>query len=202
MLWLTLGRLLLVTLTLPAPQAASSGLPSEPRIVGGRIKEPIKVKSAPPKYPEDAKRAGIAGVVILECTISPKGDVTAAKVLQGLPLLSEAAVEAVRKWRYTPTLLDGVAVPVIMTITVNFKLDAVRFEDLMRSLRHKNEDVREAAALGLRRLKASGLAHGREMRDAIFALERLAAQDESPKVRAAAEQTLAYLRDTRPPGSV
>lgn len=44
------------------------------------------------------------------------------KVLRGLPLLEQAAIEAVRQWVYTPTLLNGVPVPVMMTVTVNFKL--------------------------------------------------------------------------------
>jgi protein TonB len=44
------------------------------------------------------------------------------KILRGIPLLDQAAVEAVRQWVYTPTLLNGVPVPVIMTVTVNFKL--------------------------------------------------------------------------------
>jgi protein TonB len=48
--------------------------------------------------------------------------VTDVKVLRGLPALDQAAVEAVRQWVYTPTLLNGVPVPVIMTVTVNFKL--------------------------------------------------------------------------------
>ena len=192
-----LARLLLVALGTLLPQAPSGETPSEPRIVGGSIKEPVKVKSVPPKYPNDAKRAGMAGVVILECTISPKGEVADTRVLRGLPLLSEAAIEAVREWRYTPTLLDGVAVPVIMTVTVNFKLEAVRFEDLMGSLRHENEDVRMAAALGLSRLKEGGFAGSPEKRDAISALERLAAKDESASVRAAAAQALTQL-DGRP----
>ena len=66
---------------------------------------------------------GVAwGVVILECTISPQGKVTDVKVLRGIPLLDQAAVDAVKQWVYTPTLLNGVPVPVIMTVTVNFKL--------------------------------------------------------------------------------
>jgi protein TonB len=48
--------------------------------------------------------------------------VTDVRVLRGLPLLDRAAIEAVRQWVYTPTLLNGVPVPVIMTVTVNFKL--------------------------------------------------------------------------------
>jgi protein TonB len=64
----------------------------------------------------------VQGVVILECTISPQGKVTDVKVLRGIPLLNESAVQAVQQWVYTPTLLNGVPVPVIMTVTVNFKL--------------------------------------------------------------------------------
>ena len=54
--------------------------------------------------------------------ISPQGKVTDVRVLRSLPLLDQAAVEAVRQWIYAPTLLNGVPVPVIMTITVNFTL--------------------------------------------------------------------------------
>jgi periplasmic protein TonB len=90
--------------------------------VGGQVKEPRKLKNVAPVYPDIAKQARVQGVVILECTISPQGKVTDVKVLRGIPLLDQAAVEAVRQWVYTPTLLNGVPVPVIMTVTVNFKL--------------------------------------------------------------------------------
>jgi len=70
----------------------------------------------------NAKQARVQGVVILECTISPQGKVSDVKVLRGIPLLDQAAIDAVKQWVYTPTLLNGVPVPVIMTVTVNFKL--------------------------------------------------------------------------------
>ena len=75
-----------------------------------------------PAYPDIAKQARVQGVVILECTISPQGKVTDVKVLRGIPLLDSAAIEAVKQWVYSPTLLNGVPVPVIMTVTVNFRL--------------------------------------------------------------------------------
>jgi protein TonB len=90
--------------------------------VGGAIKEPRKLKQVNPAYPEIAKSARVQGVVIMECTIGPEGKVTDVKVLRGIPLLDAAAVDAVRQWEYTPTLLNGVPVPVIMTVTVNFRL--------------------------------------------------------------------------------
>ena len=58
----------------------------------------------------------------MEATIGATGNVTAVNVLRSVPLLDEAAVNAVRQWVYTPTLLNGVPVPVIMTVTVNFQL--------------------------------------------------------------------------------
>jgi protein TonB len=107
------------------------GLPAEPPPppvvqavrVGGNIKEPTKVKNVAPVYPDIAKQARVQGIVILECTISPQGRVTDVKVLRGIPLLDQAGVDAVKQWQYTPTLLNGVPVPVIMTVTVNFRLN-------------------------------------------------------------------------------
>jgi protein TonB len=90
--------------------------------VGGQIKEPKKLKNVAPAYPDIAKQARVQGVVILECTISPQGKVSDVKVLRGIPLLDAAAIEAVKQWVYSPTLLNGVPVPVIMTVTVNFRL--------------------------------------------------------------------------------
>lgn len=91
--------------------------------VGGQIKEPKKLKNINPVYPDIAKQARVQGVVILECTISPQGKVTDVKLLRGIPLLDQAAIDAVKQWVYTPTLLNGVPVPVIMTVTVNFRLN-------------------------------------------------------------------------------
>lgn len=96
--------------------------PTQAVRVGGNIKEPKKLKNVNPTYPDIAKQARVQGVVILECTISPQGKVTDVKVLRGIPLLDAAAIEAVKQWVYTPTLLNGVPVPVIMTVTVNFRL--------------------------------------------------------------------------------
>jgi protein TonB len=90
--------------------------------VGGNIKVPTKVKDVRPLYPPAAQNAGIQGVVILEATIDVDGRVGDAKVLRSIPELDQAAVEAVRQWEFTPTEVNGVRVPVIMTVTVNFSL--------------------------------------------------------------------------------
>ena len=90
--------------------------------VGGDIREPRKVVEVAPVYPELAMKAGVQGIVIVEATIDTRGRVVGATVLKGVPMLDDAALEAVRKWVYTPTLLDGVPTPVIMTVTVRFTL--------------------------------------------------------------------------------
>ena len=73
-------------------------------------------------YPPIAQSARVQGVVIIEATIGVDGRVTQAKVLRGQPLLDQAALDAVKQWQFTPTLLNNVPVPVIMTVTVNFTL--------------------------------------------------------------------------------
>ncbi|MFI5007263.1 MAG: energy transducer TonB [Solirubrobacterales bacterium] len=90
--------------------------------VGGQIKAPKRLKHVAPGYPEIARQARVQGVVILECTIDPEGKVTRVTVLRGIPLLDQAAVDAVKQWVYAPTLLNGLPVPLIMTVTVNFRL--------------------------------------------------------------------------------
>ncbi|HEX6322434.1 MAG TPA: energy transducer TonB [Vicinamibacterales bacterium] len=90
--------------------------------VGGDIKQPMKVRDVKPVYPAEAQEARVQGIVILEAMIDVDGSIAEARVLRGVPMLNDAALDAVRQWRYTPTLLNGVAVPVIMTMTVTFTL--------------------------------------------------------------------------------
>lgn len=104
------------------PKAEEPPKPSGPVRVGGNIREPKKLRNVPPVYPEVAKQARVQGTVVLEATIDPSGRVDNVRVLRGIPLLNDAAVDAVRKWVYSPTLLNGRPVPVIMTVTVNFTL--------------------------------------------------------------------------------
>ena len=90
--------------------------------MGGAIKPPTPVKHVDPVYPAIAQTARVQGIVIIEATIGTDGHVTDAKVLKSVPLLDQAALDAVKQWVYTPTMLNGQAVAVIMTVTVNFAL--------------------------------------------------------------------------------
>ena len=96
--------------------------PVAPVRVGGGVREPRRVVVVQPVYPEVAAKARIQGTVVIEATINERGRVVNVNLLQGAPLFSDAALEAVKKWVYTPTLVNGVPTPVIMTVTVHFKL--------------------------------------------------------------------------------
>jgi TonB family protein len=106
-------------MAVPVPETAPTSAPVR---VGGAIMEPKKLKHVPPVYPDIAQANRIQGVVIIEAVIDPAGYVSYAKVLRSVDLLDQAAVDAVRQWEFTPTLLNGVPVSVIMTVTVNFSL--------------------------------------------------------------------------------
>ena len=97
-------------------------VPTEPVRIGGTIRQPLKVRNVDPVYPAIAQAARVQGTVILEATLSPDGRMMNARILRSVPLLDQAALDAVRQWEYTPTMLNGVPVPVIMTITVTFTL--------------------------------------------------------------------------------
>jgi len=88
--------------------------------VGGGITPPRRFGNA--VYPVEAMAADIDGVVTAEITVNEQGIVADARVLKSNPVLDEAALKAVREWRYDPTMVDGRAVPVKMTVTVNFSL--------------------------------------------------------------------------------
>ena len=97
--------------------------PPEAIRVGANIKPPTKIMDVRPVYPEVAQKARVQGIVICDVLVRPDGTVADARVLRSIPLLDQAAFDAVLQWVFTPTLLNGNAVPVIMTVTVNFTLE-------------------------------------------------------------------------------
>jgi TonB family protein len=89
--------------------------------VGGKIKPPTKIKDVRPVYPAIARSARVSGTVVIEATIGPDGKVVDTKVVKSVPMLDQAALDAVQQWEYTPSLLNGVPVPVTVTVTIDFK---------------------------------------------------------------------------------
>ena len=103
------------------------GLPIEappPKVVrvGGQIAPPKLVRTVKPAYPELAINARVSAIVILEAQVDTRGHVKTVKVLRGSPLFDNAAVDAVKQWRYQPLLLNGEPTGFILTVTVAFNL--------------------------------------------------------------------------------
>jgi protein TonB len=91
--------------------------------VGGEVTRPIKVYAPAPRYPELARRIRLQGLVIVQAVIDREGNVVSAEVVKGEPMgLSEAALEAVRQWRFQPATLHGRPVAVQFSLTVRFEL--------------------------------------------------------------------------------
>jgi protein TonB len=107
----------------PPPPAPKTPPVLPPQHVGGDVRPPQKVHHVAPIYPSIAQASRVSGTVVLEALIAEDGSVRDVKVVRSKPLLDEAAVGAVRQWRFTPTLLNGVPVQVIMTVTVTFNLN-------------------------------------------------------------------------------
>ncbi|MCX6538826.1 MAG: TonB family protein [Acidobacteria bacterium] len=97
-------------------------MPVAPIRVFSGIRPPTRIKDVRPVYPDLAQKARVSGTVIIEAVIGPDGKVTDARVLRSIPLLDRAALDAVSQWLYTPTLLSGMPVSVVMTVTVTFTL--------------------------------------------------------------------------------
>jgi len=94
----------------------------EPMRVGGSISRPERIRYVAPMYPPIARAANVEGVVIVEAVLGADGRVREARILRSVQLLDAAALAAVEQWQFTPTLLNGQAVPVVMTVTVVFSL--------------------------------------------------------------------------------
>jgi periplasmic protein TonB len=100
------------------------GLPSSggPLAVGGRIGMPHRLVHQQPAYPPIARAGRVQGTVEVSIVIDALGNVERAKVVRSIPQLDGAALDAVRKWKYSPTIVNGVAVPVTMVVHVTFAL--------------------------------------------------------------------------------
>ena len=92
--------------------------------VGGQVQTAKLINKVQPVYPPLAKQARIQGTVRLQAIIAKDGSVVELQVLSGHPLLQQAALDAVRQWRYQPTLLNGEPVEVVTTIDVIFTLSS------------------------------------------------------------------------------
>ena len=107
------------------PESPSTTRPAPRRIrVGGNVQAAHLITQVRPEYPEALQKQGIEGTVILRAVIGIDGQVLSLSPFSDpVPALTKAAMDAVRQWKYTPTLLNGEPVEVATTITVGFRLD-------------------------------------------------------------------------------
>ncbi|MCI0408560.1 MAG: energy transducer TonB [Acidobacteria bacterium] len=98
------------------------GATPDPVRVGGDVRPPRKLLHVPPSYPAAARLARIEGDVVLEALIDPQGNVVNLVVVRSVPLLDPSALDAVRQWKYQPTRLNGVTVPIVLSVSVSFRL--------------------------------------------------------------------------------
>ncbi len=108
----------------PKPIPVSPNATNQPHVYRGPHKRspPTRFAYVWPEYPPNARTAKVQGVVVLEVEIDRDGLVCSARVRRSIPLLDQSAIDAVLRWRFTPATVNDVAVPVVMTLTVNFTL--------------------------------------------------------------------------------
>jgi protein TonB len=114
----TIGTSIPPTVLMPPPPQKPAG----PVRIADLPVAPHKTVDVRPIYPEFARQAKIEGTVVLEAVLDPTGRVTQLRVIRSIPMLDQAALDAVRQWRYTPSSYGGHPVSVLMTITIRFSL--------------------------------------------------------------------------------
>jgi len=110
----------------PPPPPPALPVPREavPIRIGGYVSAPALMKRVEPAYPDVAVMAKVSGMVILEAVVSADGSVESVKVLRSVKFLDNAAIEAVKQWKYSPLILNGIPTPFILTVTLNFRTQA------------------------------------------------------------------------------
>ena len=119
-----LGQVLTSAANVPLPVKKLDAMPVKRIRVASRVVEANLIHDVAPQYPTEAGRARIEGTVVLMAVIDKDGTVKDVRVESGLPLLAQAAIEAVKQWRYKPYTINGEPVEVDSRITINFTLSA------------------------------------------------------------------------------
>lgn len=148
--------------------APSARAAEAPLVVGDGVAMPRQIADRPAAWPTVAREAGVSGLVLLDLTLGESGKPAEIRVLQGRPMLDVAAIEAVKTWRYEPTVVDGVPRSVRLIVAVEFfdrEDHAVRaYRDVARA-RSKGTPARLLAVQKLAVLAASHADAARALRD-------------------------------------
>ena len=119
-----LSQVLSNTHSVPVAERAVVPIPVKRIRVAARVVEANLIHDVTPQYPPEAGRARIEGAVVLFAVIGTDGSVKDVRVESGLPILAQAAMDAVKQWRYKPYTINGEPVEVDSRITINFTLSA------------------------------------------------------------------------------
>ena len=117
-----IGGILRESTYVPPPPAPRPAPHVGPYRVGGNIQRPQLISQVVPIYPILAKETRVQGTVVIDSIIDTHGNVTEMRLVSGHPLLVTAAFDAVRQWKYEPTRLNGIPIPIEMLVTVHFSL--------------------------------------------------------------------------------
>ena len=109
----------------PPPPPPPPPAPKQTVRIGGNIQAPALLKRVEPTYPDIALVAKVTGLVILEATVAADGTVESVRVLRSVKFLDQAAVDAVKQWRYSPLVLNGTATPFVLSVTLNFSVKQI-----------------------------------------------------------------------------
>jgi TonB family protein len=116
-------RLVAAALTLLVSLGARIAAQDQPLVVGRDVEPPKKLYAPNPAYPAVARQSGVQGLILLAVTLSVDGRPSDIKVVRGVPLLDLAAIEAVKTWRYAPSVVNDVARRVELVEAIDFFLD-------------------------------------------------------------------------------
>jgi periplasmic protein TonB len=108
--------------TAAKPIAPPTGKSGAPLRVGGRVRPPKAILQVHPEYPPLARQARVQGQVQIDAVLDEQGNVIDMKVVSGPPLLYQAALDALRKWKYEPTYLNDQPISIELIVTINFQL--------------------------------------------------------------------------------
>ena len=112
----------IVSEALPPPPPPPPPAAATPKRVGGEIRAPALRYRVEPEYPSFAVANRVSGMVILEATVNETGEVVDVRVLRSIKFLDDAAIKAVKQWRYEPLVLNGQPWPFLLTVTLTFSL--------------------------------------------------------------------------------
>jgi protein TonB len=118
------GQILNSAPSVPVLEKSPVPTPVKRMRIASRVAEANLIHDVPPQYPAEAGRARIEGTVVLMALIGTDGSVKDVRVESGLPILAQAAIDAVKQWRYKPYMIGGEPVEVDSRITINFTLSA------------------------------------------------------------------------------